>query len=107
MSGKFELKNSGDQFMFNLLAGNGQIVLTSERYTTKAAAQNGIESVKSNAGNDERYELTESGVRFNLKAANGQVIGTSQSYSSESAAKDGMDAVKRAAEGATTDDQTT
>jgi uncharacterized protein YegP (UPF0339 family) len=49
MAGKFVLKKSGVQYMFNLKAGNGEIIATSERYTTKAAALNGIESVKQNA----------------------------------------------------------
>jgi uncharacterized protein len=49
MAGKFVLKKSGDQFMFNLKAANGEIIATSERYTTKAGALNGIESVKTNA----------------------------------------------------------
>jgi uncharacterized protein YegP (UPF0339 family) len=50
VAGKFELKTTkSGQFMFNLKAGNGQIIATSEHYTTKAAALNGIESVKKNA----------------------------------------------------------
>ena len=106
MAAKFVLKMSGDQFMFNLQSTNGQVVLTSERYTTKAAATGGVASVKKNAADDRMYELTGSGLRFNLKAANGQVIGGSQNYASEAAAKDGMDAVKRAAAEALVDDQT-
>ncbi|GGM07794.1 YegP family protein [Deinococcus aerophilus] len=106
MSAKFVLKVSGEQFMFNLQAANGQTVLTSERYVTKAAAIQGIASVKQNAANDSRYELSESGRHFNLKAGNGQVIGTSQHYSSEAAAHGGMDAVKRAAAEGLVDDQT-
>jgi uncharacterized protein YegP (UPF0339 family) len=48
--GKFELKKtSNGQFRFNLKASNGQIIATSESYKTKAAALNGIESVKKNA----------------------------------------------------------
>lgn len=44
MAGKFELKKSKDgQFMFNLKASNGQVILTSEMYKTKASAENGIE----------------------------------------------------------------
>jgi uncharacterized protein YegP (UPF0339 family) len=44
MAGKFELKKSKDgQFMFNLKASNGQVILTSELYKTKASAENGIE----------------------------------------------------------------
>lgn len=51
MAGTYELKRTKNgQFMFNLKAGNGQVIATSEQYTTKAAALNGIESVKTNAG---------------------------------------------------------
>jgi uncharacterized protein YegP (UPF0339 family) len=50
MAGKFVLKKtSNGQFRFNLKAGNGEIIATSETYTTKAAAENGIESVRKNA----------------------------------------------------------
>ena len=49
MAGKFELKKSGDQYIWVLKAGNGEIIATSERYTTKAAAKGGIDSVKKNA----------------------------------------------------------
>jgi uncharacterized protein YegP (UPF0339 family) len=50
MAGKFVLKkNSSGKFHFNLVAGNGQVIATSEVYESKAAALNGIESVKSNA----------------------------------------------------------
>lgn len=42
-------KTSNGQFRFNLKAGNGEIIATSESYTTKAAALGGIESVKKNA----------------------------------------------------------
>jgi len=47
---KFAVKKTGDnQFMFNLHAKNGEIIATSERYTTKDAAIDGINSVKKNA----------------------------------------------------------
>jgi uncharacterized protein len=49
MAGRFVLKRSGDEFIFNLKAGNGEIIATSERYGTKSAAENGIRSVKENA----------------------------------------------------------
>ena len=49
MAGKFVLKKSGAQFMFNLKASNGEVIATSERYTTKQGALNGIESVKASA----------------------------------------------------------
>ena len=57
MAGKFELKSAkSGQFHFNLLAGNGQIILQSEMYESKASALNGIASIQKNAGMDERYE---------------------------------------------------
>lgn len=80
----FELKKSDTgKFHFNFIGTNEKTILRSEQYGSKAAAQNGIESVRKNAGNDARYELKESSSGkffFNLKAANGQVIGTSMMY---------------------------
>jgi uncharacterized protein len=50
MAGKFVLKKgSTGKFHFNLVAGNGQVIATSEAYESKAAALNGIESVQKNA----------------------------------------------------------
>ena len=49
-AGKFELfKDVGGKFRFRLKAGNGQTIAASEAYETKAAAQNGIKSVRTNA----------------------------------------------------------
>jgi len=98
MAGWFELSNSSDgQFRFVLKAGNGEVILTSELYKTKAAAQNGIASVQTNSGLDERYERKAAANGkpfFNLKAANHQVIGSSQMYSSEAARDNGIASVK-------------
>lgn len=99
MAGKFELKvaKSG-QFHFNLLAGNGQIILQSEMYETKASAMNGIESIKKNAAMDERYERLVSKSNkpyFVLKAGNHQVIGQSQQYESEAGRDNGIESVKK------------
>ena len=59
MAAKFALKpTKSGQFMFNLKAGNGQIIATSEHYTTKAAALGGIESVKTNAAGAATDDLT-------------------------------------------------
>ena len=50
MAGKFELfKDKAGKFRFRLKASNGQIIAVGEAYETKAAAKNGIESVKKNA----------------------------------------------------------
>ncbi len=96
--GKFVTKTGKDgQFYFNLLATNGQVILSSEGYTTSAARQNGIDSVKKNAGDDSRYEkLTSTNGKpyFTLKASNGQVIGKSQMYESEAGRDNGIASVK-------------
>ncbi|UBB17676.1 YegP family protein [Comamonas odontotermitis] len=109
MAAKFELKKSKNgKFFFNLLATNGQIILTSEMYEAKASAVNGIESVKKNAADDGRYErLTgkDGAPYFTLKAGNGQVIGQSQMYSGEKARDGGIDSVKANGPTATIDDQ--
>ena len=98
MAAKYDLKSTSDgQFMFNLKAANGEIVLTSERYTAKHNAKKGIESVKTNAPLDERYDRRESKSGkpyFVLKAANNEIIGTSEMYSSNSAMENGIQSVK-------------
>ena len=47
--GKFVIRQTATGFKFDLKAGNGQVIATSEIYTTEAACMNGIESVKKNA----------------------------------------------------------
>ncbi len=84
------------------------MILSSETYKSKASCQNGINSVKKNAENDNRYErktAKNGSPYFNLKAANGQVIGTSEMYSGESAMENGIASVKSNAPGARVDDQ--
>jgi uncharacterized protein YegP (UPF0339 family) len=110
MAGKFELKaGANGKFHFNLKAGNGQIILSSESYDSKAAAENGIESVKKNAANDGSYERKVSSKGepyFALKAGNGQQIGRSEMYSSETAMENGIESVKSNAPGASVADAT-
>ncbi|WP_109301153.1 YegP family protein [Aquimarina sp. AU474] len=102
----FELKNKeGSSYHFTLKAKNGQVILSSEVYNSKSAAENGIASVKKNASEDGRYErktAKDGRFFFNLKAGNGQVIGSSQMYSSESGMENGINSVKENASGADT-----
>jgi uncharacterized protein YegP (UPF0339 family) len=98
MSAYFHLKPSGTQYMFNLKSpGNGETVLTSERYTTRQSALNGINSVRANAQSDVRYaRLTSTSGQpyFVLKGANGEPIGTSEMYSSTANRDNGIAWVK-------------
>jgi uncharacterized protein len=104
MAGKFEIKKSSNgQHYFNLKAGNGEVILTGETYRTKSGAQNGIDSVKTNAATDGRYERktsTSGQPFFVLKAANGEPLGRSEMYSSASAMENGITSVKTNAPGA-------
>jgi uncharacterized protein len=99
MSGKYEIKKSkDDQFKFTLKAGNGEVILDSELYTTKQAAINGIESVQKNCTLPERFELKEAKdgqIYFVLKAGNHQVIGMSEMYKSKQGAENGIASVQK------------
>ena len=98
MAEKFEIKTATNgKFHFNLLAGNGQIVLSSQMYETKAAAENGIASVKTNCSDDTKFERREStggDPYFVLKAANGLEVGRSQMYKSADGMENGIQSVK-------------
>lgn len=106
--GKFEIKTDrSGQYRFNLKANNGQVILSSEAYTTRASCNNGMESVRKNSQDDSRYErlMAKNGSPyFNLKASNGQVIGTSEMYSSSGAMENGIESVKTNAPNATVED---
>ena len=110
MAGKFEITTTkSGKFMFNLKAGNGQVVLTSQMYETLASANNGVESCKKNAALDERFERADSTAGqpyFNLKASNGQVIGRSEMYSTVAARDNGIASVKTNAPSADVKDLT-
>ncbi len=107
--GKFVIKKRKDgQYQFNLQAGNGQVILTSQGYKAKASCMNGIKSVMQNASDPKRFELKEAKngkPMFNLIATNGQVIGTSEQYESVVGRDNGIASVSKNAPDATIDDQ--
>ena len=109
--GKFVVKEVKTGFKFDLKAGNGEVIATSEVYTTEAACKNGIESVKKNAAvagvedqtvegfekvkhpKFEMYEDNAGEFRFRLKATNGEVIATSEGYKAKASCKNGIESV--------------
>lgn len=99
MAGKFEIKEgTSGKFRFNLKSGNGQIILTSEAYETKQGVEKGVESVRKNAPDDNRYErktAKNDEPYFILKAGNGEPLGRSETYSSVSAMENGIESVKK------------
>lgn len=107
--GKFIIsKRKNDDYQFNLKATNGQVILTSQGYSSKAACENGIESVKTNAPDDTKYErktASDGSPYFVLKAGNGQIIGNSQMYSSVTSMENGIESVKSNAPDASVEDE--
>jgi uncharacterized protein YegP (UPF0339 family) len=108
MAGKYGLTLTSDgRFLFNLKAENGEKILTSESYEGKASAHKGIESVRTNASDNARFDRRTSKddkSYFVLKAANGEIIGTSEQYSSTAAMENGVKSVKANAPTAAVDD---
>jgi uncharacterized protein YegP (UPF0339 family) len=97
---KFEVYQSGkkNEFRFRLKADNGQIILSSEGYSSRAACLNGIASVKKNAKDPKRVAKAQTPgkmFRFSITAGNNEIIGVSQNYKSESGRDNGIDSVKR------------
>ena len=116
--GKFVIRTVKTGIMFNLKAGNGEIIATSEVYTTEAACRKGIASVMKNAPVAALENQTEEGFaaqkcpkfevytdkagefRYRLKATNGQIIAVGESYKTLKSCLNGIESVrKNAAEG--------
>lgn len=108
--GKFVIiKRVNGEFQFSLKAGNGETILSSEGYSTKSNCQNGIESVKRNAPDENKYDrkIASNGkLYFTLEAANGQTIGVSELYESETGRNNGILSVKSQAPNAIIQDAT-
>ena len=116
--GKFVIRTVKTGVMFNLKAGNGEIIATSEVYTTEAACRKGIASVIKNAPIAALEDQTVEGFktekhpkfeiytdkkgefRYRLKAKNGQIIAVGESYKAKKSVLNGVESVrKNAAEG--------
>ncbi|MCR5040081.1 MAG: YegP family protein [Bacteroidales bacterium] len=97
--GKFEITTrKNGEYQFNLKATNGQVILTSEGYKTKASCLNGVESVKKNSQDEKRFnkKVASNGKPFfNLMATNGQIIGSSQMYANETNMNNGIASVMK------------
>ncbi len=111
--GKFVIRKTNTGVKFDLKAGNGEVIATSEVYTTEAACRNGIESVMKNAPaaavedqtaegyaaekhpKFEVYEDKGGEFRFRLKATNGQVIAVSEGYTAKASCMNGIESVKK------------
>lgn len=111
--GKFVIRETNTGIKFDLKAGNGEVIATSEVYTTEAACQNGIASVQKNAPEAAVENQTVEGYavekhpkfevytdkageyRFRLKATNGQIIAVSEGYKALAGCMNGIESVKK------------
>lgn len=110
---KFVMKSVASGLKFDLKAGNGEVIATSEVYTTEAACRNGVASVVKNAAEAVLEDQTEKDCavrknpkfelyadragefRFRLKARNGQVIAVSEGYKAKAGCLNGIESVRK------------
>ena len=110
--GKFVIKETKTGVKFDLKAGNGEVIATSEVYSTEAACKNGIESVRKCCVGEvedqtvegfeavkhpkfEVYTDKAGEFRFRLKARNGEIIATSEGYKAKASCLNGIESVKK------------
>ena len=111
--GKFVIRNTKTGVKFDLKAGNGEVIATSEVYASQAACKNGVESVRKNAPVAAVEDQTVEGFavekhpkfeiytdkagefRFRLKATNGQIIAVSVGFKAMAGCKNGIESVKK------------
>jgi len=111
--GKFVIKKTNTGVKFDLKAGNGEVIATSEVYTSDASCRKGIASVQKNAPIAAVEDQTKEGYtpekhpkfevytdkagefRFRLKATNGQIIAVSEGYTSLSGCLNGIESTKK------------
>ena len=111
--GKFVIRRTKTGIKFDLKATNGEVIATSEVYTTEDACRNGVASVAKNAPVANLEDQTVEGFtpakhpkfemyvdkagefRFRLKATNGQIIAVSEGYKAKASCKNGIDSVQK------------
>lgn len=109
--GKFVIRNTNTGVKFDLKASNGEVIATSEVYTSLDACRNGVASVKKNApaaniedqtvegyetAKNPKFEIYEDKAgefRFRLKATNGQAIAVSEGYKAMASCRNGIESV--------------
>jgi len=116
--GKFVIRTVPSGVKFDMKAGNGEVIATSEVYRAKAACRAGIKSVMKNAAAAAVEDQTEENFakaknpkfevyadkrgefRFRLKATNGQQIAASEGYTTKAACLNGIESIRKNAAGA-------
>ncbi len=110
--GKFVVRNTNTGIKFDLKARNGEVIATSEVYSSESACMKGVASVQKNAPAANIEDQTVEGFevqkhpkfeiyvdkkgefRFRLKATNGQIIAVSEGYKALTGCMNGIKSVK-------------
>lgn len=116
--GYFVFKKTATGVKFDLVAGNHEVIATSEVYKSEPSCRKGIASVRRNAPIANLQDMTEEPVikvscpkfevyvdkggeyRFRLKATNGQIIAVSEGYAAKADCMNGIESVRKNAAGA-------
>ncbi len=111
--GKFVIRKTNTGVKFDLKAGNGEVIATSEVYSSEASCRKGVASVQKNApianledqtvenfeqAKHPKFEIYEDKggeFRFRLKATNGQTIATSEGYKAKASCLNGVESVRK------------
>ena len=110
--GKFEVKAAKSGYVFNLKAGNGQVIATSQTYKGKKSCLAGVESVRKNCAvavedqtvegfetlKNPKYEVyadKAGAYRFRLKASNGEIVVTGQGYKAKKSCMNGIASIAK------------
>lgn len=111
--GRFVIKTVKSGVKFDLKAGNGEVIATSEVYTSMSACRNGVESVRKNSSVAALEDQTGEGFaqeknpkfemytdkagefRFRLKARNGEIIAVSEGYKAKASCLNGIESVRK------------
>lgn len=119
---KFVIKQTNTGYMFNLLAGNGQVIATSQVYKSLVSCKEGVASVQTNAPIANIEDQTKEGFetqtnpkfevyldkageyRFRLTAKNGQTIASSEGYTQMAGCQNGIESIKKNATEATVEE---
>lgn len=111
--GYFVFKKTNTGVKFDLVAGNHEVIATSEVYKSESSCKKGIASVRRNAPIANVEDKTEEPVvtarcpkfeiytdkagefRFRLKATNGQIIAVSEGYVAKASCLNGIESVRK------------
>ncbi len=111
--GKFEIRETNTGFKFDLKATNGQIIATSQVYSSKDAAKKGCASVVKAAEAGRIEDQTVEGfateknpkfevyadkageLRFRLKASNGEIVAVGEGYKTKASCMNGIESVMK------------